>query len=524
MQLDVGRGAARVLAIALRRPLRDRAVRLLLLLAFASALSGLLAPTAHAQEGSGEVLILHGDDDSDSDQERRRGLRLLATQGAGRYEASALTPWTDLVGQGVAGPAPRTGCESGAPLRAKASLSAELDNAVLAVQYGRNEVATSTLSAITDSLPCAGEPLDDVFLARLWFLLGAVHHLEGRKPESRSAFERAALVDFAVAFDDLFPATVHDALLTAKNGVLERGVARVAVLGDAEVWVDGRLVPTENGAGWIQARLGPRLVQVMSGDRTHSFVVDLAAVPARDGVASLVVLSREGLDGALRILERDDAPTTPIARAALLGVMAERAEPYAVLVATRRDRSREERPLTALDVVTAQTGPHRPRTSQADVFGRRARISVAPMYRVLSRPKETALNYGGIEAVGWVPVHWLVRAGFGARWAFTPRPAPEGKTACCSTFEVSPRVRLERGNGLFRPFGELGFLLFWPAGTTEGMPPGALDVAAGFDIGGGLMVTPGEARRVGIALAGFGGAVAGLGPMAELRVSVELRF
>ena len=481
----------------------------------------LFATPAVAQEESSELLVLHGDGDSASDAERRRGIRLLATQGAGRFGSEALLPWTDLLGDGLAGPAPRTPCESGETLRATASLSAELDNAVLAVQYGQNDTAISTLDGVADSLPCAGEPLNDAFLARLWFLLGAVHFLEGRRPESRAAFERAALVDFSVAFDELFPATVHDALLAAKNGVLERDEARVVVLIDGQVHIDGRAVPVKGGVGWVDARVGTRLVQVTTGGRTSSFLVDFSAVPAREGVASLVVMDRAGLDGALRRLEGDGDPTPT---AALLGILAERGDPYAVLVASRRDRTRDERALTALDVVTTQAGPYRPRTSQADVFGRRARVAVAPIFRVLSRPKEDPLNYGGVEVVGWVPVHWLVRAGFAARWAFTPRPAPEGANACCSTFEISPRIRLERGDGTFRPFGELGFLVFWPASTTEGVAPSALDVAAGFDIGGGLMVTPGEARRLGIALAGFGGAVAGLGPMAEVRVSVELRF
>ncbi len=480
---------------------------------------------AHAQDAAAELLLLHGDDDSDSESARRRAIRLLTVEGAGRYEPDDLVPWTDLVGDGWAGPAPRVPCPRGEPLRAAASLAAEVETAVQGVQFGRNDVALAALTGVADALPCAGEPLDDALLARLWFLTGAVHFLEGRAAESRAGFERAALVDFAVAFDELFPATLHDGLLAAKNGVLGRGAARIVVLADAEVRVDGRLVPTEAGVGWVDARVGPRLVQVTSQGRTTSAVVDLAASPSRDGVASLTIVDRAGLDAGLRALEASDPPAAAEhAAAAVLGILAERGDPYAMLIASRADRARGERALTALDVVAARTGPYTVRSSRADAFGRRARVSIAPMYRGLSRSRESALHYGGVEVVGWVPVHWLVRAGFGARWTATPRPAPEGKTACCSTFEVSPRVRLERGNGTFRPFGELGFLLFWPASTTEGTAPGALDVAAGFDVGGGLLVTPGQARRVGVGLSGFGGAIAGIGPMISVRVSAELRF
>lgn len=482
-----------------------------------------LATPARAQEPASELLLVHGEAATPADL--RRAQRLLTLQGAGRFEIDELTPWTEFVPtDGLGGAAPRVGCAPGSTLRAAASLEAELDTARSAIEFGRNEVAIDALTAVAAALPCAGEPLTDELLARLWFLTGAVGFLEGRADLSRAGFSRTILADTSVAFDDLFPATVHDALLSAKEEVLERPRARVVTWTGAEVRLDGRLVPVEDGVGRVQARVGPRLVQVTEGGRTRSVLVDLSAVPVVDGVATLVVVDAAGLDRALRVLSRDEDPWLAEARAAVLALLAERGEPYGTLVASRADRPRDERPLTALDVVTASTGPYRARTSRADAFGRRARISLAPFYRALDRPGESALHYGGLEAVGWVPVHWLVRAGFGVRWAVTPRRPPEGKALCCSTLEISPRVRLERGAGSVRPFGELGFLLFWPAARTEAAPPGPLDVAAGFDLGGGLLLTPGEARRVGLGIAGFGGAIAGLGPMASLRLSVELRF
>lgn len=483
-----------------------------------------IALPAAAQDAPAELFILHGDDASDTSSERARGVRLLAVQGAGRFERDALTPWTALLGDGALGPAPRTGCPAGEALRAAASLTAEVEGSLKSIQFGRNDLAIAALGDVADALPCAGEPLDDALLARLWFLLGAVHFLDERQGDARAAFERAALVDQQVPFDQLFPPSVHDALLAAKDEVLQRSKARITVVSDAEVRVDGRLVPMQDGAGQIDALLGPRLVQVTSEGRTRSFEVDLSAVPARDGVASLALFDAPGLDRALRALATPDSPTLPIASAAVLGVLAERGDTYALLVSSRSDRTRHERPLTALDVVTATAGPFKARNSQADVFGRRARVAVAPMYRALSRPNASALHYGGVEAVGWIPIHWLIRAGFGARWTVTPRPAPEGKTACCSTFEVTPRVRFERGTGTVRPFGELGFLLFWPASQVEGGSPGLLDVAAGFDIGGGVVIVPGEDRRLGIGLSGFAGGIGGIGPMGQGRVSIELRF
>lgn len=510
------------------RPRRDRRTprlptscpRLLLLLLVVA-----LAPaSAVGQDAPAELFILHGDDDSDSTSERARGVRLLAVQGAGRFERDALTPWTDLLGDGALGPAPRSSCPAGEALRAAASLTAEVEGSLQSIQYGRNDLAIQALSGVADALPCAGEPLDDALLARLWFLLGAVHFLDERQGDARSAFERAALVDQQVPFDELFPPSVHDALLAAKDEVLQRSKARITVFSDAEVRIDGRLVPMTDGAGQLDALLGPRLVQVTADGRTRSFEVDLSAVPARDGVASLALFDQPGLDRALRALATPDAKALPIASAAVLGVLAERGDTYALVVSSRRDRTRDERPLTALDVVTATAGPFKARNSQADVFGRRARIAMGPMYRVLGRPNESALHYGGVEAIGWIPVHWLIRAGFGARWTVTPRPAPDGKSACCSTFEVTPRVRFERGTGTIRPFGELGFLLFWPAPRTEGAAPGLLDVTAGFDLGGGVMVVPGEDRRLGIALSGFAGGIGGIGPMGQARLSVELRF
>ena len=222
----------------------------------------------------------------------------------------------------------------------------------------------------------------------------------------------------------------------------------------------------------------------------------------------------------------DDLPITYFEAMTAAGYVgfAERGVPWGVLIATRGDRTRKERALTRLDVVSAKGGVYAVKTTQADVFGRRSRITLGGTYRGQGRIKESALHYGGIEAALWVPIHWLLRAGLSAQWAITPAPAPEGKTLCCSTFEVSPRIRAEVSRGTFRPMAEAGFILFWPAGNLEGEPVTIRNVTAGFDVGGGLIVTPERTRRIGISATGLFGALAGIGPHVRIRVAAEVRF
>ncbi len=476
-----------------------------------------------AQEPAGELLLVH-DDGDDVDKAALKASRILLTNGAGRYELDTFEPWTTLLDDdGWLGPAPREACPEGATSRATASLAAELESVFGLVKFGRNEAALTALSGIAASLPCAGEPLDDAFLANLYFLAGATHFQEGRNAESRAAFERAALVDFQVAFNDLFQPVVHDALLEAKEGVLLRPRARVVVLGELSVRIDGREVPMKDGVGVVDVRIGPRLIQVTKDGRTRSRRVQLDAVPLREGVAALAIVDEPGLDTGLRAIEAD-SDSAPVAASALLGALAERGVPWGVLIATRGDRTRKERALTRLDVVSAKVGVYAVKTTQADVFGRRSRITLGGTYRGQGRIKESALHYGGIEAALWVPIHWLLRAGLSAQWAITPAPAPEGKTLWCSTFEVSPRIRAEVSRGTFRPMAEAGFILFWPAGNLEGEPVTIRNVTAGFDVGGGLIVTPERTRRIGISATGLFGALAGIGPHVRIRVAAEVRF
>ena len=462
------------------------------------------------------------DEGTDDAKARRKAARILLADGAGRYELDALTPWTTLLGDdGWLGPAPREACPEGATSRATASLAAELESVLGLVKFGRNDAALAALAGIAASLPCAGEPLDDAFLANLYFLAGATHFQEGHHAESRAAFERAALVDFQVPFNDLFQPVVHDALLAAKESVLLRPRARVVVLGDLEVRIDGRVVPLKDGVGVVDVRVGPRLIQVTQAGMTRSRRVQFDAVPLREGIAALAVVDRAGLDAGLRAIEGN---SDAVAASALLGALAERGVPWGVLIATRDDRTRQERALTRLDVVSAKVGVYTAKTTQADVFGRRTRIAVGATYRGQERIRESALHYVGVEATLWVPIHWLLRAGLSAQWAITPREAPEGKTVCCSTFELSPRLRAEVSRGTFRPMAEAGFLLFWPAGNLEGEPVTIRNVTAGFDVGGGLIVTPERTRRIGISATGLFGALAGIGPHVRIRLAAEIRF
>lgn len=465
---------------------------------------------------------MHGDDGDDKAD--RKASRILLTNGAARYEADAFTPWTDLLrDDGWMGPAPREGCPAGATSRATASLQAELASVGDLVTFGRNDAALRALSSIAAALPCAGEPVDDAFLAQLWFLTGAVHFQEGANAASKAAFDRAALIDFQVPFDDLFQPIVHDALLASKEAVLQRERARIVVLGNLDVRVDGRAVPIQNGVGFVDVRIGPRLVQVTRDGITRTRRVQLDAIPLRDGIAALAVADDAGLDAALRAIE-GDADADAVAASAVLGALAERGVPWGVLVATRSDRERTDRALTRLDVVAAQAGVYTAKTSQADVFGRRARIAGGLIYRGQARTKESSLHYVGVDVAAWVPIHWLLRVGLSAQWAITPREAPEGKSVCCSTVELSPRLRAEMSRGLVRPFGEVGFLLFWPAGNLEGEPITIRHVAPGFDVGGGLVVTPEPSRRVGLSATGLFGALAGIGPHVRIRIAAEVRF
>ena len=468
-----------------------------------------------------ELRLVHGDaDDTSAD---RKAARALVANGAERPDLADLTDWTSLLADdGWMGPAPRVACPDATTSRAAASLTAELASVGALVTFGRNAEAIGALESISRALPCAGEPLDEALLAQLYFLLGAVHFQEGHTAASRAAFDRAALVDFQVAFDDLFQPVVHDALLASKEAVLLRPRAQVVVLGDLAVRIDGRAVPMTDGVGVVDVRVGPRLVQVTKDGRTRSRRVAFDAIPLRAGVAALAIADAPGLDAGLRAIEAS-APTP--ATAAVLAAMAERRVPWGVLVAVRSDRKRTDRTLTRLDLIGAEATVYSAYRGRADVFGRRVRMTGGAVYRGQSRFKESALHYAGLEAAVWVPIHWLLRAGLSAQWAITPRAPPEGKTVCCSTFELSPRLRAEVGRGVLRPFGEAGLLVFWPAGNLEGQAVTIRDITGGFDVGGGAVLTPpGPATRAGISLTGLFGALAGIGPHVRIRIAAEVRF
>lgn len=466
---------------------------------------------------------MHGD--AGDDKAPAKALRSLLINGAGRFEAEEVVDWTTLLADdGWMGPAPRIACEPGATARAAASLKLELESIEELVTFGRNTAALDGLAAMYASLPCAGEPLDDALLANLHFLTGAVHFQEGNTAASKAAFDQAALVDFEVGFNDLFQPIVHDALLASKESVLARPLARVVVLGDLAVRIDGRLVPMTDGVGSVDVRVGPRLVQVTKDGRTRTRRVLFDAIPLRDGVAALALADHDGMDAGLRGIE-GATPSADQATAAVLASMAEKGIAWGVLIAVRSDRTRKERALTRLDLVRAEAGVYTTHTDRTDVFGRRARVAVGGIYRGQGRIRESALHYGGVDVAVWVPIHWLLRAGLSAQWAITPREPPEGKTVCCSTFEVSPRLRAEMSRGTFRPFGEAGFLLFWPAGNLEGQAVTIRNVTAGFDVGGGLVITPPDpARRFGVSATGLFGALAGIGPHVRIRVAAEVRF
>jgi hypothetical protein len=129
-------------------------------------------------------------------------------------------------------------------------------------------------------------------------------------------------------------------------------------------------------------------------------------------------------------------------------------------------------------------------------------------------------HYGTVSVMVWSRLSWLLRVGGELGFGHTPNPeAAVGDEKCCFLPQGAVRLRLEQPTGIFRPFGEIGLLLLAPYGQDD-----AYIAVPGFEILGGVVVTPEPTRRIGIEIGAGVGIAPQLGNWVSLRAGPEVRF
>lgn len=490
--------------------------------AAAFLLTLLLAAPALADEGA---LFAHSVAPLDDDALSKKGSLLLRSVGAGRFEPADVRPSSTLLADGTwLGPAPLEACPTD-PIAA-ASLPKATGAAAEDLAFGRMDRAAAALADIAGKLACLDAPVETAQLYRLWFLTGALHHLQGREDAARLALTRAALVDRDQTFDESFSPAVRDLLVRAKEEVLSRPVGALLVVANGtEVRVDGRLVQVVDGRGEVPLIAGDHLVQRTTNNATESRIVRLSGFPLRPGSAVLVVAEATAVQTALSNLASPDSPEGTAARRLVQAWLLAHAEPSALFafVGKVQDTSR----VWQVDAMSGAALPYQSRGGRGDVFTRRARLAAYLGYRAQARGSEEAQGYGDLSLAVWASVSWLLRVGIAGGLSIAPTERDDGTVGTLVLPEISGRARLESPTFLVRPYGEVAGTISWPyaPGDVGGVPVGGYDDPQfGLEAWGGVVFVPGQDKRVGINVGVGGGAATNIGGYLRIRAGAELRF
>ena len=498
-----------------------------MLLRIFAILCALLPAVAQAEDAPGPqgALIVHSLAELPDAAQRRAAVTTLLAAGAGRWEPHHLTPSPELLGDGWIGAAPTTTCADTS--LAPANFAADVAAATADLQFGRNDRAAEALASLTRALPCLATPVSAAELYQHWFLLGALHHLQGRTDEARQALLRAAGVDRDQPFDESFSPALRDLLVRAKEEVLTRPAAPLVVLSAAEVRVDGRLIAADQGRAEVLLRAGDHVVQVTAGTSTETRLVRLTGLPLREDTPVLALADAPSLARALSALQAEANPDREAARKLLQAWLAETRRPWALVTLVGPGGGAAEQRVLQVNGLDGAVTRYQGRGTRGDAWTRRFRVGAYLGARAQAAVAEgaTPRAYADVTVAGWASLTWLLRVGASVSLAFSGSDV--AGTSVVVLPQVAFRLRLEAPTGLARPFGELGFLVEWPfAPQTIGGHSfgGLLSPVWGLEGWGGVMFVPGRERRVGIQIGVGGGTSSQIGGFLRARVGAELRF
>jgi hypothetical protein len=485
----------------------------------------LLAPAAQAQD---DVLYLaFSDTDLSARSLRSKATLALIGEGAGRVEPTAIQTIEELIPQQRAwlGNAPRTMCDSGQSGLTREAVTFGLKTLSDQILFGEFDQARVTADRLMGRLPCLVDPIDQAVLYRFWFLRGALEFTDGRLAKAEFELARAVLVDANGAFDATFPEAFETLLAKVRRDVLRRTSAQVAIaLTGAKVWVDGSPLALEADRRILSLPLGTHLIQVERNNKVEGALIELSGLSVRANVPVLAILDKPSLAMGLGALAGDEAAVGWRAqgRAAILCWLAEKQASWALLVQHRKGKMAA---VLQADLLSATVRSFRKGPTRGDIYTLRARLGFRGGYRLLRVGGPDVVvdeyrHYGTVSVMIWSRLSWLLRIGGELGFGHTPNPeAAVGDEKCCFLPQGAVRLRLEQPTGTFRPFGEIGLLLLAPYGQDD-----AYIAVPGFEILGGVVVTPEPTRRIGIEIgAGFGIAPQ-LGNWVSLRAGPEVRF
>ncbi len=487
----------------------------------------LLPALAHAEEARGPqgALIVHPLTDMAEPAQRRAAVSTLVSASAGRWEPHHLTPSAELLDDGWIGAAPLTTCTD--PSLARADFAGDVAGATSDLQFGRNERAAEALGALSRALPCLNKPVSATELYQLWFLVGALHHLQGRVDEARQALLHAAVVDRDQPFDESFSPALRDLLVRAKEEVLTRPTSPLIILSAAEIRVDGRLIPTDQGRAQVPLRAGEHIVQLTAGGATETRLVRLTGLPLREDTPVLALADGPTLARALSALQDEASPDREAVRQLMQAWLVESKLPWALVTLVGPGGGSAEQRVLQINGLDGAITRYQGRGTRGDAWTRRFRVGAYLGWRAQAAvaPGATPRSYADITVSGWASLAWLMRVGGSVSVALS------GSDVAGTTVVVLPqvafRVRLEAPTGLVRPFGELGFLVEWPFApqTIGGHQFGGLvSPVWGLEGWGGVIFVPGRERRVGIQIGLGGGTSSQIGGFLRARVGAEIRF
>ncbi len=177
-----------------------------------------------------------------------------------------------------------------------------------AVEEVRLDEARMMAEQTVDALTCQENPVNPLLLTNLFQLNGAIAYFQGDPGETEAAFRRAVAVAPLSNLDGRFGEEAALAYRDVQRNVLAEAVGSFTVLGQVEVWIDGRAVEPGNP---VELPVGYHLLQWREDDELglHGQILRMASAEARVlPLGSSVVVDGQPAH------ERSGAPLTQAAR------------------------------------------------------------------------------------------------------------------------------------------------------------------------------------------------------------------
>ncbi len=159
-------------------------------------------------------------------------------------------------------------------------LTDAVDTIRAAVEEVRLDEARMMAEQTVDALTCQDTPVNTLLLTNLFQLQGAIAYFQGDPGETEAAFRRAVAVATMSSLDARFGGEAAEAYRDVQRSVLAEEVGSFTVLGEVEVWIDGRRVQT--GAP-IELAVGYHLLQwrEVDGPTLNGQILRMASAEAR---------------------------------------------------------------------------------------------------------------------------------------------------------------------------------------------------------------------------------------------------